>query len=511
MKKYIWIISGLLVGCCACHHHDHSAHDHAAHGGHDHGKAAEGHSSTNLITYTLQQENIEVFAEFAPLVAGQRQVLEITLTQLQPLKALSLPVSLVLNEQVPQKASSTEAGIYRSELHFEEAGVQQLTIRVRMPERSLNFSLPPLPVSPDVATAKQAVYPQQDEEGSITFARQKMWNDHFELVQVQKRPVGQIIHTSGSIEPATSNLVTMVARRDGVVSLRKKNMTSGTPVRRGELLFSVAGKGIVSDNLEMNYVKAQSNLERQEANLARKRQLLDDQIIGQKEYDEALNSYQVVEAEFKNVQQVFNKGSKRHLVTAPNKGFISQISVQEGAFVEAGQKLGTLLQTSRLQVRVDISPRYGSWLPLVMDANFINPYSEQAYSLASLEGQILSFGKMTSHAESHYLPLYFEINNHPDLLPGTLVEVYLMTQPNSTQLVVPKSAVLEEMGSQVVFVQRSANSYDKQVVKLGLSDGEQVQVLEGLSEGDYVVGEGALRIKLAAMTGTVDPHAGHQH
>ena len=67
------------------------------------------------------------------------------------------------------------------------------------------------------------------------------------------------------------------------------------------------------------------------------------------------------------------------------------------------------------------------------------------------------------------------------------------------------------MGSQVVFVQRSGCSYDKQVVKLGATDGEYVQILEGLSEGDYVVSEGALRIKLAAMTGTVDPHAGHNH
>lgn len=506
MNINLWILI-VLISLTACHHHhDHEGHDHEGHDHHDH-EAVE----LAPITYTLHQSNIEVFVEFTPFVVGQNNALEIVLSQLHPLQALALPIQVKINEQPAQGVPALEKGIYRLPLSFSQTGPQQLTLLVQTDSQTLSFPLPPIPVAANANQAQTALYSQKDEVGSIAFARADMWQNGFTLAPTQKRPVGQIIHTSGSIEPATSNLITMVAKREGVVSLRKKNLTSGTAVQAGELLFSVAGRGIVSDDLEMNFVKAQSNLERQKANLARKQQLLEDQIIGQKELDEALNTYQVAEAEYNNIQKVFNKGSKRHLVTAPNKGFISQVGVQEGEFVVAGQKLGTLLQTSRLQVRVDVSPRYGSLLPLVVDANFINPYNEQAYSLASLEGSILSFGKMTSHEEGHYLPFYFEVNNHPDLLPGTLIEVYLKTQPNGLELTIPQSAVLEEMGSQVVFVQRSGGTYDKQVVELGATDGEYVQILEGLSEGEYVVSEGALRIKLAAMSGTVDPHAGHNH
>lgn len=512
MKRQIWLLL-LLLGCIACHNHDHGdheGHDHSDHEGHDHEDHGHEEEALETITYTFQQGNIEAFLEFAPFVVGQENAIEVVVSQLHPLQALKANVTLRGNRQV-KAMPSIEKGIYRMAYNFTQAGPQQLTLIIQTDSQQLSFDLPPLPVSANTAAAKKAIYPQKDALGSIGFARADMWNNSFVLASAKKRPVGQIIRTSGSIEPATSNLITMVARRDGVVSLRKKNLTSGTAVRAGELLFSVAGKGIVSDDLEMNFVKAQANLDRQEANLERKRQLLADQIIGQKEYEEALNGFQIAEAEFENIKNVFDRGAKRHLVTAPNKGFLSQVVVREGEFVVAGQRLGTLLQTSRLQVRVDVSPRYGNLLPLVMDANFINPYSDQAYSLSALEGEILSFGKMTSHEEGHYLPFYFEINNHPELLPGTLIEVFLMTQPNSLQLTVPQSAVLEEMGSQVVFVQRSGGSYDKQVVQLGATDGEYVQILEGLSEGDYVVSEGALRIKLAAMTGTVDPHAGHQH
>ncbi|MFK7799208.1 MAG: efflux RND transporter periplasmic adaptor subunit [Aureispira sp.] len=495
MKKHLCLL-GIVLVLAACHHHHH--HDHEGHG-------------LNAISYTMQQGNIEAFVELLPPVVGQAQTVEIILSQLQPLHPLDAQVQLRLNNQAAIPLNSTTKGVYNSSILPKDTLPQQLTFLVEIDRQKLRFELPPLPVATSVETAKQTIYPQKDKVGSIAFGRAKMWNSNFILSPAQQRSIGQIIHTSGSIEPANSNLITMVARRDGVVSLRKKNLTSGTAVQAGELLFSVAGRGIVSDDLEMNFVKAQSNLKRQESNLERKRQLLDEQIIGQKEFDESLNNYQVAEAEYKNIKKVFNKGSKRHLVTAPAKGFLAQVGVHEGEFVQAGQQLATLLQTNRLQVRVDVSPRYGSLLPLVVDANFINPYSNKAYSLASLEGSILSFGKMTSHEEGHYLPFYFEINNHPELLPGTLIEVYLSTQATTSPLSIPQSAVFEEMGSQVVFVQRSGGSYDKQVVQLGATDGEYVQVLNGLSEGDYVVSQGALRIKLASMTGTVDPHAGHNH
>jgi len=105
----------------------------------------------------------------------------------------------------------------------------------------------------------------------------------------------------------------------------------------------------------------------------------------------------------------------------------------------------------------------------------------------------------------------FEINNHPDLSPGAMLEVFLMTRPNTQQLSVPLSAVLEEMGSYITFVQKSAESYEKQVVEIGVNDGKVVQILSGLSIGDKVITKGALQVKLASMSGIVDPHAGHNH
>jgi membrane fusion protein, heavy metal efflux system len=53
--------------------------------------------------------------------------------------------------------------------------------------------------------------------------------------------------------------------------------------------------------------------------------------------------------------------------------------------------------------------------------------------------------------------------------------------------------------------------FEKREVSIGSTDGIKVEVLKGLSTNERVVTEGAITIKLAQATGTLDAHAGHVH
>lgn len=516
MKLLIMLLlvaGSLLITGCHNHddHDDHEGHEHSEqeengdHEGHDHG------AELDVTTYTLWDNNVELFVEFTPLVLKENNQIRILLTSLDSFQAINTDLSIHINNGTKIQAKSSQKGIYSANLTFQKAGKQKLVFVLGSGANKRSIALQDIPVFENQDAAFHGAHPAADATGSINYQRKEAWNNLFKVEAVQQKPVGSIVHTSGIIEPSTTDLSTLVAKRDGVVNIRKKNLTSGTAVRTGELLFTVTGKGILEDELEMNFIKAQSNLDRQKSNLDRKQKLLNDNIIGQKEYDQALNEFELAEAEFNNIRKLFNKGEKRHLVTTSTTGFVSQLLVQEGQFVKAGQPLASILKTSRVQIKVDVSPRYRALLPTIVDANFVNPYTNKAYSMLDLEGKVISFGRMTSHAEGHYIPLFFEINNHPDLSPGAMVEVFLMTQPNAQQLSVPLSAVLEEMGSYVTFVQKSAESYEKQVVEIGANDGKMVQILSGLSIGDKVITQGALQVKMASMSGTVDPHAGHNH
>jgi multidrug efflux pump subunit AcrA (membrane-fusion protein) len=77
-------------------------------------------------------------------------------------------------------------------------------------------------------------------------------------------------------------------------------------------------------------------------------------------------------------------------------------------------------------------------------------------------------------------------------------------------LVIPISALVEEQGTFYAYVQTGGESFEKRELKLGGNDGQHVQILSGISNGERVVTKGAYQVKLATMTGAVPAH-GHEH
>ena len=88
--------------------------------------------------------------------------------------------------------------------------------------------------------------------------------------------------------------------------------------------------------------------------------------------------------------------------------------------------------------------------------------------------------------------------------------MYLKTVPIYNALVIPASALVEEQGIFYVYVQTEGESFQKREIKTGANDGEKVQVLSGLSEGERVVTKGAYQIKLSPASGALPTH-GHEH
>ena len=72
----------------------------------------------------------------------------------------------------------------------------------------------------------------------------------------------------------------------------------------------------------------------------------------------------------------------------------------------------------------------------------------------------------------------------------------------------PASAVQDESGSQVVYVQTGGESFERRLVQTGARDGERIAIVAGLEAGQRVVSKGAYLIRLS--TSKAGP-AGHAH
>jgi len=74
-------------------------------------------------------------------------------------------------------------------------------------------------------------------------------------------------------------------------------------------------------------------------------------------------------------------------------------------------------------------------------------------------------------------------------------------------LVVPESAIVDEGGKSVAFVQLAGETFEKRYVELGEKENGFLQVLSGLAEGEYVTTKGAYAVAQAEHK----DHDGHEH
>ena len=196
-------------------------------------------------------------------------------------------------------------------------------------------------------------------------------------------------------------------------------------------------------------------------------------------------------------------------VTAPIGGYIKNLLVKEGDFVTVGQPLLTVTQNNRLYLRADVSERYYRYLSTISSANFKTPYDNQVYELSDLNGKLLSYGKASGDG-SYYVPVTFSFDNKGEVVPGSFVEVFLMSKELPNTLAIPVEALTEEQGLYFIYLQKCAESYKKQEVKIGANNGKEVQILEGLHAGDRVVVKGAYHVKLASASNALPAHS-HEH
>ncbi len=337
----------------------------------------------------------------------------------------------------------------------------------------------------------------------IIFPKAQAAKTTFEVREIQSASFNQVVKTTGQVLAAPGDEAVIVATSNGIVSFSSNKLTEGTKVQKGQSLFQISSKDIAEGDY---YTKVKATYEAAKASYDRAEALVKDKIISQKEFESTKLEFENAKTAYDAVSN--NKTAKGVSVNAPLNGHMKNILVKEGEYITVGQPLATVSQNQRLVLRAEVSQRYYNAMQSVKSANFKTPYDNKVYSLEDLNGRLLSFGK-TSNENSFFIPVSFEFDNKGEVIPGSFVEVYLISSPIENTLSIPVSALTNEMGIYYVYVQIDEEGYRKQEVALGANNGKEVQIIKGLHPGDRVVTQGAYQVKMASASGAI-PH-GHSH
>ena len=464
------------------------------------------------LAYTLYTDKSELFVEFKPLVVGQTSKFAAHLTKLgeafTPYTEGTVTVSLILGDKGLKNSvnAPSSPGIFRLALQPTQAGMGRLVFDIQTAAFTDQIIIDSIEIYADEKTAI-AAQPEEAASSDISYLKEQAWKIEFANAPVLRQTMYDVVKAAGQVISAPGDEVTVASRSNGTVRFTTRNAILGAPVRAGQSLFSVTGGEIPVENVAAAKQSAGAELSAAKSEYDRASALIRDKLITQGEFQAAKLRYQNAQIALSNLNRNYSAGGKS--LSAPISGFIKNILVSEGQYVAAGQPLATITKNQRLLLRADVSLKEADRISTISEANFTIIQNKLTYNTKALNARLVSIAKTTGE-NSPFIPVHFEMDSRPGILPGSFAEVFLKTIPLYNVLVIPTSALVEEQGVFYVYVQTEGESFQKREVKLGANDGENVQVLSGVSEGERVVTKGAYQIKLSQASGALPAH-GHEH
>lgn len=478
-------------------------------------KVPEAESAeVSKIHLTSYSSRFEVYAEADPFVVGKTGNILSHFTFLSDFKALEnavVTVHLITGDKhVTQTLEKpTRKGIYSFDLNPSVPGNGKIVFEVKDASGKSDFLESSVVVYSDEQTADaEAVKLEPSKTNTIVFTKEQSWKIDFSTDYPVIQPFGQVIKTTAQIQSALDDEIIVSARTNGVVIFSGSNVLEGQSISLGQSLFTISGAGLSENNSSLRFTEAHNNYLKAKANYERQIELAKDKIVSEKELLFTKNEYDNATAIYEMLNKNFNISGQN--VSCPASGYVKQLYVKNGQYVDAGQPLLSVSKNKTLILKAGVPQKFASISGAVKSANIRIPGIDKTYTLEQLNGKVVSHGRNTD-ADNYLIPVSLQIDNMGDFIPGGFVEVYLKTITNYNALIVPNTSLLEEQGSFFVFVQVTPELFEKMEVTVGPSDGLLSEIIKGLNRNDRIVSKGTIMVKLAQTSGALDPGSGHNH
>lgn len=328
---------------------------------------------------------------------------------------------------------------------------------------------------------------------------------HYHVEVLKARAFKEVIPTSGEVLSIPNSRQVVVAPAAGIVSYASSSLLEGQQVRKGDLLFIVKTEALAGANLQSELKQAKAKLQQVKADYERAGKLVEQQIISRRDYQAREAALKSAEAEVEALAQHAAKGGA--LVRAPQNGYVTDLVVNSGDFVEAGKNIAAIENRDKLLLKAEVSQRFVHLLPHVGNALF-STQNRDFRSVASYNGKRISIGKSVQQ-DSYYIPVYFCFENPGDVYPGTFMQIYLEGEVREEVLFLPKSAFIEQQGNYFIYVQEHGH-FIKRPVQVGTTNGQVIEIIKGVKAGENVVSHGAYQVKLMTSTSAIPVHH-HSH
>lgn len=301
---------------------------------------------------------------------------------------------------------------------------------------------------------------------------------------VQPERFEHFVQVQGDV--ATKQNIVLYPQFSG--QLKKLHVVVGDKVKKGAVLATLDDNGL---SQQLNQLKVQEALAK--TTFERQEKLWAQNIGSELQFLQAKTQY---EAQKSLTQQLSQQLEKTQII-APFDGTIDAVLAEAGTVVSAGvSPVFRLVNLSNMYLKADVPESYLS--EVVAGKKVMVDFPVLGLKVASKVrsvGRYINPGNRTFSIEVD-LP-----KQTSQIKPNLTAQIQINDYTSEQALLVPQSVISENAaGQQYVYTtfydqEREQSTALKRIVVTGKTEGDFVEILEGIQAGDTVISEGARSVK----------------
>jgi len=286
--------------------------------------------------------------------------------------------------------------------------------------------------------------------------------------------------------------VEIVARVSGL--LERMLVEEGDVVRQGQVLAELD-----KSELKISLEESKARLGNNRNVFERSKQMIERELISQEQLDRAKFDYETALAQYERAALNLQYAT----ITAPFSGVITQRLVEQGDMIRVNTVLFNLADTDKLRIRLHVPEKE-------MGRIFVgNPVRIETEMLPGehFGGVVEMIAPVVDPATGTIKVTVQVTEGAEKLKPGLFCSVYILIETHKDALVINRRALIPETEVPEVFIIDDSMVVHRRRLKTGIAQGDTLEVLGGLREGERVVLVGQESLNEGMPVNIIDPEA----
>ncbi len=310
-----------------------------------------------------------------------------------------------------------------------------------------------------------------------------------QLSHAQRGEIERSLSFTGDVDAIQA--ASIFSRVNG--NIEEEYVDIGSFVQKGQKL-ALVDTTIYSQNARQaraTLLQAEATYGNAKLSYERNRNLLSQNLVAKQDVDNSETAYRVALAQEEAAAASYKNASTQLgycTITAPFTGYVTRRFFDPGTYVTAstnGQSstLFYLADIRRVKVLVNIPEEDIPLLSKVQDAQL----KVDAYPNAVFHGRITRISQQLD-LSTRTMPVEVDVENPQNLLkPGMFANISLILARSTNALLLPSQVVLKDEAGDFVYTVGGDSVVHKLYVKIGISQGNQDEIVSGITDNDKIV------------------------